>query len=396
MVGMLTRISYKTSYVSEVGVASLNMLFLMSAPTGGGKSASRRVASDYFEFEGLSFSSPAPIQAGSGEAIADAFYVYAQGEDEDGKAIKRLDWVNPNHCRVFYNDEISYHRGKAHQNSSTLEATYLSLYSGDLLGRSLAGGRSLEVPAGEYRAVAIFNAQPENDPFRSDAAVASGMPSRLLNLRAVNPNARADYEKVSSSPMPKRFLIRRLAGEGDVFIAPQYRALPEMEEAHAEEDFLASEGLREHGKSHTLLTRAKVACVLAALDSRTYLISEDWSLAGHLIDHSNEVDAEIKRTLNLAARTEAGKSGALLGFKLGAAEETKERYAVERVAKNLKRWAPLVGYDLTKPPTDPNNIPALNPLSGKISGRDRKLVDSALESLYEEARQSEKDKEQHE
>jgi hypothetical protein len=50
MVDVLTRISYQTHYVSEVGRASLNMLFLMSAPTGGGKSAARKVAKEHFAF----------------------------------------------------------------------------------------------------------------------------------------------------------------------------------------------------------------------------------------------------------------------------------------------------------------------------------------------------------
>tara|TARA_B110000503_G_scaffold139448_1_gene227873 strand:+ start:4073 stop:5392 length:1320 start_codon:yes stop_codon:yes gene_type:complete len=392
MVDVLTRISYQTHYESEVGKASLNMLFLMSAPTGGGKSAARKVAKEHFEFEGVGWSSPEPIQAGSGEAIADSYYFRFEILEGDDKGKWKEDWINPNHCRVFYNDEISYHKGKANQNSSTLEATYLSMYSGDLLGRTLAGGKGKEVPAGQYRAVAVFNAQPENDPFRSDSSKASGMPSRLLNLNAVNPNARADYAAVAHVELPSTpFKIPRLGGPGDRMI-PQYRALTEMDEAHAEEDFLASEGMREHGRSHTLLTRAKVACLLAALEGREYLMQEDWRLSEHLIEHSNSVDDSIQRTILKATRSEAGKAGAILGLKMGAADETKEQYAIERVAKNIRKWAPQVGYDLKKLPSDLGNVQALGDLNLKISPRDRKAyMETAIALIYNELNRVQKE-----
>ncbi len=380
MVWMLTRISYKTTYWSEVNEASLNMLFLMSAATGGGKSAARKVAEDNFVFADEGWSCPAPVQAGSGEAIPDSFWVRVKEPNEEGKEVWTEDWLNPNHCRIFYNDEISYHKGKSQQNSSTLEATYLSLYSGDYLGRTLAGGRGKEVPAGEYRAITVFNAQPENDPFRSDASMASGMPSRLLNLNASNPNARADYHEASAIPMPPPYEIPHFGSRGDS-MPPQFRALPEMEAAHAEEDFLANEGLREHGRSHTLLTRAKTACVLAALEGRDYLVIEDWHLAGHLIEHSNAIDASIKKVLSVAARSEAGKAGAILGVKLGASDESKYFYTLERVKKNLKKHAPECGYDLTRPRTDELNAKTLGALTGKISSRDRDHIESALESI---------------
>ena len=383
MVWMLTRISYDTTYVTEVGKASLNMLFLMSAATGGGKSAARKVAQDNFVFQDLGLSCPSPVQAGSGEAIPDSFYVRVKQINEEGKDVWTEEWVNPNHCRIFYNDEISFHKGKAQQNSRTLEATYLSMYSGDHLGRTLAGGKGKEVPAGQYRAITVFNAQPENDPFRSDASMASGMPSRLLNLDASNANARADYEAASSVPMPSPYTMPHYGRRGDS-MPPQFRALPEMEAAHAEEDFLANEGLREHGRSHTLLTRAKTACVLAALEGRDYLVIDDWHLAGHLIEHSNAIDAGIKKTLGIAARTEAGKAGTILGVKLGASDESKYQYAVERVAKNLKNHAAKCGYDLTRPRTDEVNLKALGALTGQISGRDRDLIEPALDSIIRE------------
>ena len=384
MVWTLARIPYNCVYKSEVGSASLNMLFLMSGPTGTGKSAARKAAKENFTFADVGWSCPAPMQAGSGEAIADSFWVKVKHEDENGKTVWKDEWLNPNHCRIFFNDEISFHKGKAHQNSSTLEATYLSMYSGDSLGRSLAGGKGKEVPADEYRAMAIFNAQPENDPFRTDASKASGMPSRLLNLNAVNPNARADYAATESLELPsKPHEIPKLGGLGDNF-SREYRALPEMDAAHAEEDFLASEGLRDFGESHTLLTRAKAACVLAALEGRTYLQIEDWHLAGHLIAHSRSVNQNIEKVIKEAQRTEAGKSGAILGVKMDAADTSKEQAAIERVARNLRKHAPEAGYLLHMPASTPENVAASKKLATLITSRDRDHITPALTLIYNE------------
>jgi hypothetical protein len=392
MVWMLARIPYNCFYKTDVGSASLNMLFLMSAPTGGGKSAARKVAKENFKFATVGWSCPEPMQAGSGEAIADAFYIRNQIEDDKGKMVWKEEWVNPNHCRIFYNDEISFHKGKAHQNSSTLEATYLSMYSGDLLGRSLAGGRGKEVPANQYRAIAIFNAQPENDPFRTDASKASGMPSRLLTLNAVNPDARVDYEAVQTVDLSKLdvFTIPPLGGLGDTF-GPRYDALPEMDAAHAEEDFLASEGLREYGQSHTLLTRAKISCVLAALDGRFRLMIEDWHLAGHLIDHSNEMNRAIENLIKKAQRSEAGQSGSLLGLRMDAADTSKEQAAIERVAKLLQKHAPDVGYRLEESTDAPENVAVAKKFSTLITSRDRDYVTPALKLIYNELKSAQKE-----
>jgi hypothetical protein len=387
MVWVLARIPYKTVYKSDVGSASLNMLFLMSGPTGTGKSAARKAAKENFAFADVGWSCPAPMQAGSGEAIADSFFVKTRTMDDEGNVVWIDEWVNSNHCRIFFNDEISFHKGKAHQNSSTLEATYLSMYSGDTLGRSLAGGKGKEVPADEYRAMAIFNAQPENDPFRSDAAKASGMPSRLLNLSAVNPNVRADYAAAEAFELPSEpeegYQIPKLGGLGDNFTR-EYRALPEMDHAHAEEDFLASEGLRDYGESHTLLTRAKAACVLAALEGRTYLQLEDWHLAGHLIDHSRSVNRHIEKVIKEAQRSEAGKSGAILGVKMDAADSSKELAAIERVSNSIRRHAPDAGYDLSKPKSAAENVAAAKTLAAKFSSRDREYIDPALTLIMNE------------
>jgi hypothetical protein len=104
------------------------------------------------------------------------------------------------------------------------------------------------------------------------------------------------------------------------------------------------------------------------------------------------MDKAIRKAQNTAARKEAGKSGALLGLRMGAADETKEEYAIERVGRLLRKWAPEVGYDLTLPPSHPSNISTAGALSGKLSSRNRPLIEAALESIINKQTIEKKDK----
>ena len=104
------------------------------------------------------------------------------------------------------------------------------------------------------------------------------------------------------------------------------------------------------------------------------------------------MDKAIRTAQNTAARKEAGKSGALLGLRMGAADETKAEYAIERVGKRLRKWAPEVGYDLKLPPGHPSNLATIGALAGKLSSRYRPLIDSALESIAKEETMEKKEK----
>jgi hypothetical protein len=186
--------------------------------------------------------------------------------------------------------------------------------------------------------------------------------------------------------MPPRVVdIPKFGGEGDR-MPPQFYALPEMEAAQEEQDLLASEGLHDKTRSHEILQRAKISCVLAALEGRTALTIEDWHLALHLIEHSRVVDAEIRAAQRIAVRSAAGREGEVLGIRMEAAEDAKEQAAIERIAKNLRKHAEEAGYDFSKTSTMQRDAGALGRLTAKISSRDRgKQMANALEFLYHES-----------
>lgn len=387
MVQMLSRIPYNTFYVTKTGANSLNMTFNISGDTGTGKSASRHLASDpekICRFLGNYWFGAPLVQPRSGEAIGDSYFIRTKKTSDDGKEYWEDDWVNLNRSVIFFFDEVLFLIGKQRQNSSTLPSVLLSMWSGEMLGGALAGGHGKTVNPKEYRACTVIHSQKENDPYRSDTSGYSGETSRVLNVRSVNPNARADQQKVSGQFPPRLVEIPRFGGEGTQ-MPPQFRALPEMEAAQEEQDLLASEGLHDKTRSHEILQRAKVACVLAALDGRTELEIEDWHLALHLIEHSRTVDSEIRAAQRIAVRSEAGKSGEILGIRMEAAEDAKEQAAIERVAKNIRKHAPDADYDPSKLSTNQRDEGALGRLKAKISSRDRgKVFDEALEFIYEE------------
>jgi hypothetical protein len=387
MVRMLSRIPFDTHYVTKTGKNTLNLTVNISGDTGTGKTAARKIADSekICKFMGTYWFSVPLVQLRSGEAAGDSFWTRVKKTLEDGSDVWEDEWINLNHSIIFFFDEVLFFIGKQRQNSSTLVSVLLSMWSGEMLGGALTGGKGKTVEAGSYRAVVVINSQKENDPFRTDSSGYSGETSRVLNVRSTNPNARRDFESVKDKEPPFAVEIPRFGGEG-TRMSPDFYALPEMEAAQEEQDFLASEGLHDRTRSHEVLQRSKIACILASLDGRTELNHEDWHLALHLIEHSREVDREIREAQHRASRSEAGKAGAILGIRMDAAEDSKEKAQTERVSKNLKRWAPEVGYDLALMPHEGGNPIARTKLMAKISGRDRKddFVDLVLSLIYSE------------
>ena len=385
MVQMLSRIPYDTYYVTKTGKTTLNMTFVVSGDTGTGKTAARHLAYEgkILSFEGNYWFEAPLIQLRSGESAGDAYFIRIKKSIEGQKDEWVDEWINVNRAIVFFFDEVLYFVGKQRQNSSTLDAVLLSMWSGEMLGGALAGGRGKTVPAKQYRACVVFNSQKETDAFRSDASAYSGESSRILTVSAVNPNAESDYVKVQGTEPPPPIVIPKFGGNGD-WVSPQFFALPEMEAAQTQQNFLAHKGLHDKTRSHETLQRAKIACVLAALDGRTSLNLEDWDLALHLIEHSRAVDAEIRSAQIKAVRAEAGKSGAILGVKMDAADTSKEQAALERVTKNLRKWCEEEGYDPTLLPHEGNN-PAKKALVEKhFASRDREYLTEGFTRLYNE------------
>jgi hypothetical protein len=385
MVQMLSRIPYRTKYITKTGGNPLNLTVNVSGDTGTGKTAARKIAysEKICKFTGTYWFVAPLIQLRSGEAAGDSYFTRVKKTQEDGKEVWEDEWINLNHAIIFFFDEVLYFVGKQRQNSSTLVSVLLSMWSGEMLGGALTGGKGKTVEAETYRAIVVVNSQKENDPFRTESSSYSGETSRVLNVSSTNPNARQDFISVSGQLEPAPIEIPKFGGEGDSAI-PQFYALPEMEAAQEEQDFAASEGLHDKSRSHEVLQRAKLSCIFAALDGRTYLNHEDWHLALHLIEHSRKVDREIRAAQQRAVRSEAGKTGAVLGIRMDAAENSKQQAQLDRVATNIRRWAPEVGYDLTKLPTEADNQAAKPKLTGQITGRDRGLVDEVLELIYKD------------
>lgn len=388
MVQMLSRIPYDTYYVTKTGKNALNMTLVVSGDTGTGKTAARHLAygGEIFLFDGQYWFEAPLVQLRSGESAGDAFFTRVKQSVEGQKDEWVDEWINLNRSIIFFFDEVLYFVGKQRQNSSTLVAVLLSMWSGEMLGGALAGGKGKTVPAREYRAVVVLNSQKETDAFRSDSSAYSGESSRILTVSAVNPQAESDFEAVQGMEVPKPYVVPKFGGYGDQ-MSPQFYALPEMEAAQAQQDFLAHKGLNDRTRSHEILQRSKIACVLAALDGRTQLNLEDWHLALHLIEHSRTVDNGIREAQTKALRSEAGKSGAILGVKMDAADASKDEAALERVTRNLRKWANVEGYDLGILPHEGSNPSKKALVESHFSSRDRDYFAEAYTRLHNEQKE---------
>lgn len=264
---------------------SLNLFVALVGPSGGGKGAAEATALDGFP---LPYIEVVPL--GSGEGINRTFRPVGTKPDEP----------NPVTAAVFSAAEVDSVAAVASRQGSTLSSELRKMYSGEQLGFANASKdtRSI-VAAGSYRACLTIGVQP----LRSHALLGAsdgGLPQRFVWLPTSDPDAPDDPPADPGKWKINRPSWLRAVGSTVDLIVPE--AASKAIRAHR----LAV--LREDPNvdaldGHALLTRLKVAAALMALDGRTVVSAEDWSLAGYVMDVSNYTRERCQRALAEQSRS---------------------------------------------------------------------------------------------
>jgi len=264
---------------------SLNLFVALVGPSGGGKGAAEATALDGFS---LPYTEIVPL--GSGEGINRTYRPIGTKPEDP----------NPVTTAIFSAAEIDSLAAVGSRPGATLTAELRKLYSGETLGFGNAGKdtRSI-VAAGSYRACLIVGVQP----LRSHALlseVGGGLPQRFCWLPTSDPDAPDEPPADPGKFKVGRPSWLRAIGSHVELIVPDEAS--KSIRAHR----LAV--LREDPKvdpldGHTYLTRLKVAAGLMALDGRTVVSAEDWSLAGHIMRVSNYTRERCQRALAEQSRS---------------------------------------------------------------------------------------------
>lgn len=330
-------------------VASLNLFVALCAESGGGKSVAMAAARDFLDATGgtADYLETSP---GSGEGLLGA-YCYVHTEKGKGKAPE----VRQTRLSVLFDiDEVSALAALLTRTSSTLLPFLKSAWSGSTLATQNAeAARQRHVGEHRYRLALVVGVQPANaGPILDDAA--GGFPQRFLWLPTYDPGRLAPGE-VLPDPLPWRWQVPAapVMSHDGVITWPLRRevAVPEvarlaMHRADAERQRpIGSAAVPAAGgelDGHALLTRAKVAALLALLDDRADAFTEaDWSAAGVILAKSDETrravirvrGAEEHREADRRA-TRAGRSAALAA---DAEAETKTLRAMAAIRRALAR-----------------------------------------------------------
>lgn len=264
------------------GRASLNLLAAFVSPSGGGKGISDKVAREVW---------PASIierPIGSGEGIAATFM---PPKKEGQEAITRA---------IFSVPEIDTLAGIAGRQGSILLAQLKSMAMGELLGQSNASDATTRiVQAHTYRCCLSVGAQPGHcGVIFSDTS--GGTPQRFLWFPTTDPDMPATP---AADPEPLNTALPSWARVSTEPVEIQYG--PE----EIAQTVVAAHIARQRGDSealdgHRLLTRLKVAAVLAVMHHRMVVSDLDWQLSEAVMETSDRTRDWI---LDEAKRAERAK-----------------------------------------------------------------------------------------
>lgn len=262
------------------GRASLNLLCAFVSPSGGGKGISDKVAR---------LAWPAPIierPIGSGEGIAATFM---PPKKEGQEAIS---------AAIFNVPEIDTLAGLASRQGSILLAQLKSMAMGELLGQSNASDATTRIiPAHTYRCCLSVGAQPGHTGVIFDDTT-GGTPQRFLWFPTTDPDMPAD-RAADPDPLNTSLPIWKPGPDGVVEVG---YGPDEIAQTVIDAHLARQRGDADALDGHALLTRCKVAAVLAITHHRSVVSELDWKLSEAVMAVSDRTREWLLEAARLAAR----------------------------------------------------------------------------------------------
>ncbi|WP_167344278.1 hypothetical protein [Mycolicibacter heraklionensis] len=249
------------------GRASLNLLCAFVSPSGGGKGISDQVGRLAWP------TSITELPIGSGEGFAATFMPSAK-PDGDGEPIAPV---------IFNCSEIDILTGSAIRQGSTILGTMKAFAMGELLGSTNATkGNSRHVPAHSYRGCLSIGAQPGHTGVIFNDTT-GGLPQRFLWAPTTDPDMPA---KGSADPDPLDTSMPTWTPAIDGVVEIGYGP------SEVADTIIAAHLARQRGNGealdgHWMLTRCKVAALLAVMHQRSVVSEQDWNLSAMVMQVSD-------------------------------------------------------------------------------------------------------------
>ncbi|SLC85064.1 hypothetical protein [Mycobacteroides abscessus] len=268
--GVLLRVSVSTGPEVRLpgligGQASLNLAVAFCSPSGGGKGITDKVSRAAW---------PMPIlerPLGSGEGIAEVFR--QPREKEEREHITRA---------LISVPEIDQLAGTASRQGSTILATLKAALMGELLGQTNASAATTRiVEPHTYRLGLSIGAQPGHTGVLFNDTT-GGTPQRILWMPTTDPTMPAEAPAEPAPLNTKLPAWKADNGAVEITYGP----------AEISQTIISAHLARQRGEAdaldgHAMLTRCKVAALLAILHQRSVVSELDWQLSASVMAMSN-------------------------------------------------------------------------------------------------------------
>lgn len=245
------------------GRASLNLLCAFVSASGGGKGISDKVAR-------MAWPTPViELPIGSGEGIAATFKQPGKPDPDD----------EPITAAIFNIPEVDTLTGIASRQGSILLAQLKSMAMGEQLGQSNASKATSRVVAPHsYRCCLSVGAQPGHTGVIFNDTT-GGTPQRFLWSPTTDPDMPATPAP-DPDPLNTALPLWRPGEDGVVEIHYGHKEIAET--------VIAAHIARQRGQAdaldgHAMLTRCKVAALLAIMHHRSVVSESDWQMAADVM-----------------------------------------------------------------------------------------------------------------
>ncbi|MHA0285183.1 hypothetical protein ACXYX3_01905 [Mycobacterium sp. C3-094] len=296
------------------GHASLNLLCAFVSPSGGGKGISDKVGR-------LAWPTPiVELPIGTGEGIAETFTRRGK-EDEDNEGVT---------AAIFNCSEIDILTGLESRQGSTILGTLKAFAMGEQLGSTNASkANSRNVPAHSYRGCLSVGAQPGHTGVIFND-VTGGTPQRFLWAMTIDPDMPAS---VTPDPAPLDTTLPSWATRTSGDVVEIIYGYEEITSAIIAAHLARQRGEADALDGHAMLTRCKVAAVLAIMHHRSVVSEQDWRLSEVVMTVSDRTRSWLVEQARQAARAKVRDRA----VSRAAGEEFYDASRLETVKRSIVR-----------------------------------------------------------
>lgn len=337
-------------------VASLNLFVALCGGSSGGKSTALDVARDFLDAVGRGAVDTLDTSPGSGEGLL-AAYCYTRRS-----ASGAPETIQTRLSVLLDVDEVDSLDSLARRTGSTLVPFLKTAWSGRTLATQNAEThRQRRVEGHTYRLAVVCGVQPlRAGPILDDEA--GGFPQRWLWMPTYDPGLLPHHERpqvppswrweVPAAPVtidPDTGVVTWPLRREVALTDEAVRAILDAAAAHNRPIGAAAPAGAGAGAGggpggggaldgHALLTRAKVAALLALLHGRAEAITaDDWDRAGVVMAVSDHTRAAVIRVRAAEAARESDRKAVRAGRSSALAEDEAHRVKVRRVGETILR-----------------------------------------------------------